>query len=49
MEAGREPHAYRMLEAIMPELFDPAARKVYEAILAATAKFGEVRVEEKKA
>ena len=32
----------------MPELFDPAGRKVYEAILAATAKFGDVKTEEKK-
>lgn len=32
----------------MPELFDPDARRVYEAILAATAKFGTVKVEEKK-
>jgi len=32
----------------MPELFDPDARRVYEAILAATAKFGAVKVEEKK-
>lgn len=32
----------------MSELFDPAARKVYEAILAATAKFGDVKAEEKK-
>lgn len=32
----------------MTELFDPAARKVYETILAATAKFGDVRAEEKK-
>jgi len=32
----------------MPELFDPAGRKVYEAILAATAKFGDVKAEEKK-
>lgn len=32
----------------MPELFDPAARKVYDAILAATAKFGDVKAEEKK-
>ena len=32
----------------MAELFDPAGRKVYEAILAATAKFGDVKAEEKK-
>ena len=32
----------------MPELFDPAASKVYQAVLAATAKFGDVKVEEKK-
>lgn len=32
----------------MPELFDPDARRVYEAILAATAKFGTVKVEAKK-
>jgi Domain of unknown function (DUF5655) len=32
----------------MPDLFDPTARKVYDAILAATAKFGEVTAEEKK-
>jgi hypothetical protein len=32
----------------MPDLFDPTARKVYEAILAATSKFGDVKVEEKK-
>ena len=32
----------------MPELFDPDARKVYEAILAATARFGDVKAEEKK-
>lgn len=32
----------------MSELFDPAARKVYDAIVTATAKFGEVKVEEKK-
>ena len=32
----------------MPELFDPDARKVYEAILAATARFGDVTAEEKK-
>lgn len=31
----------------MPE-FDTAARKVYDAILAATAKFGDVKAEEKK-
>ena len=32
----------------MPELFDPSARKIYEAILAATAKFGDFKAEEKK-
>lgn len=32
----------------MTELFDPAARKVYDAILAATAKFGDVEAQEKK-
>jgi hypothetical protein len=32
----------------MPQLFDPEARKVYDAILAATAKFGAVEAEEKK-
>lgn len=32
----------------MPELFDPGARKVYDAILAATGQFGEVKAEEKK-
>ena len=32
----------------MPELFDPTARKVYDAILAATSKFGDVKAEEKK-
>src|SRR5689334_25231119 len=32
----------------MPDLFDPTARKVYDAILAATAKFGAVKAEEKK-
>jgi hypothetical protein len=36
------------LEAIMPELFDPAARKIYEAILVATSRFGDVKVEERK-
>jgi hypothetical protein len=36
------------MEAAMPDLFDPAARKVYDAILAATAKFGDVKAEEKK-
>jgi hypothetical protein len=30
------------------ELFDPAARQIYEAILAATAKFGAVTADEKK-
>ena len=35
-------------EDAVPELFDPAARKVYDAILAATAKFGDVKAEEKK-
>ena len=32
----------------MSELFDPTAREVYAAILTATAKFGDVRAEEKK-
>ncbi|MEO6394480.1 MAG: DUF5655 domain-containing protein [Devosia sp.] len=32
----------------MPELFDPTARKIYDAILAATARFGDVTAEEKK-
>jgi hypothetical protein len=32
----------------MSELFDPAARKVYDAIVTAADKFGEVKVEEKK-
>jgi hypothetical protein len=32
----------------MADLFDPTARKVYEAILAKVAKFGDVKVEEKK-
>ena len=32
----------------MSELFDPAAREVYEAILAAVSRFGDVAVEEKK-
>jgi len=33
----------------MPELFDPAAHQVYDAILAAIANFGTVKVEEKRA
>jgi len=32
----------------MAELFDADARKVYDAILAATGKFGTVKAEEKK-
>ena len=32
----------------MPELFDPNARVIYDAILAATSKFGDVTAEEKK-
>jgi hypothetical protein len=32
----------------MSELFDPAARKVYDAILAATARFGGVKADPKK-
>ena len=32
----------------MPDLFDPEARKIYGAILAATASFGAVKAEEKK-
>jgi hypothetical protein len=35
-------------EAIVPELFDPAAREIYHAIRAATATFGDVKVEQKK-
>ena len=31
----------------MTNLFDPAAHKIYEAILAATADFGDVTTEEK--
>ena len=31
----------------MSKLFDPAGRQVYDRILAATAKFGAVKVEEK--
>lgn len=38
----------KALEDTMPELFDPDARKVYEAILASVAKFGDVKAEEKK-
>jgi hypothetical protein len=32
----------------MTDLFDPVARKVYDAILASVAKFGDVKAEEKK-
>ena len=32
----------------MSDLFDPTARKVYDAIVAVTAKFGDVKIEEKK-
>ena len=32
----------------MSELFDPSARKIYETILVAAAKFGDVEAEEKK-
>ena len=32
----------------MPELFDPDALKIYEAILSSVAGFGDVKVEEKK-
>ena len=49
VEHPAEPlYAVGVMEGIMTELFDPAARKVYETILAATAKFGDVRAEEKK-
>ena len=49
VEHPAEPlYAVGDMEVIMTELFDPAARKVYETILAATAKFGAVTAEEKK-
>ena len=32
----------------MSNLFDPAARLVYEAVLAKVSRFGDVKVEEKK-
>jgi hypothetical protein len=35
-------------EVGLPELFDPVAREIYDAILAGVVGFGEVRADEKK-